>query len=270
MKRLLKIGLVIFLLHALVMAVVYTNQRKFIYYPPKNVPMMEVVEQLGFQHWPERQNYRGLTKTPPAPHSLMVYFHGNASLASSRPDLADSLVEEGFRVLMIEYPGYGHRTGSPSEHRIIADAVESIRLKLGATDLPLYLWGESLGSGVAAGVAYTLQNHSDSIPVEGLILQVPFDSMTNVARHHAGFVPTDRAFKDRYESARRLKEFSGSVAVIVGANDVVVPPELGLNLFESLNTRKKLWLLDDAGHVVPTNRSSPWWEDVINFIRARG
>ena len=69
------------------------------------------------------------------------------------------LVVIGFCLLMLtwgipnytpEYPGYGARPGPTSEQAIKSAAERALKQLLAQDSRPLYLLGESLGSGVAS------------------------------------------------------------------------------------------------------------------------
>lgn len=265
MIKLLFIPVVLYVLFALL---VYASQSKLIYYPSAFVPAASELESLGLRHWPAEPAYRGFTSIVEnkQPHAVMVFFHGNASLAYTRPELAESLTAAGFRVVMAEYPGYGGRSGTPSEAALVADAVETVRLAHGEFGLPVYLWGESLGSGVATGVVTILQNSGQPLEIEGLVLQVPFDSLPNVAQHHYWYLPARRLIKDRYNSVNNLSDYRGRVVVLVAENDNVVPSQFGVSLYESLDTEKQLWTVKEAGHSFEASQASPWWDEVLGFL----
>ncbi len=58
----------------------------------------------------------------------------------------------GFRTFLYEYPGYGGRPGKPSAASIVGDAQNLIRSLDHDGFGPVYVWGESVGSGIAAAV----------------------------------------------------------------------------------------------------------------------
>ena len=104
------------------------------------------------QLWPSGTAYRGLLSISEVqkPIGTFLVFHGNAGSAVDRKWYADRLAPLGFRVLLLEYPGYGPRSGGLSEDVLVADAQESIVAAAKQFGRPLYVMGESLGSGVAA------------------------------------------------------------------------------------------------------------------------
>ncbi|MEM7258000.1 MAG: alpha/beta fold hydrolase, partial [Pseudomonadota bacterium] len=215
----------------------YTTQRSLLYYPSAHVPTELELASIGLRHWPSTEGYRGFSSLvdPVNPVATVVFFHGNASLAHDRVELAGSLLDAGFNVILAEYPGYGQRSGAPTEAALVADALESVRLARDQFGLPVYLWGESLGSGVAAAVIAKLQH--DTV-VEGVVLQAPFSSLVDVAQHHYWYLPARWLIKDKFKSAANLQHYTGRVALLVAEYDNVVPARFGYRLFESLTTDK--------------------------------
>ncbi len=79
--------------------------------------------------------------------------------------------------MLAEYPGYGGRKGNPSEEVFVADASKTIQLIHHQYGNPLYVWGESLGSGVVAAAV------SDSLLfVAGIMLITRWNSLPNLAQ----------------------------------------------------------------------------------------
>ena len=131
----------------------------------------------------------------PAPRGTIVVFHGNGDTAYDRAYYVDAFRPRGFRTFLYEYPGYGGRPGRPREATIVPDARALIR-RLDAKGLgPVYVWGESLGSGVAAAVVA-----DPTLPVHGLVLMMPWDTIANVALYRFPFIPARWLMHDTYDS----------------------------------------------------------------------
>jgi len=198
----------------------------------------------------------------PAPRGTIVVFHGNGNCAFDREYYAEAFSRRGFRTFLYEYPGYGGRPGSPSAATIVGDARALIRSLDLAGYGPIYVWGESLGSGLAAAVC------SDAtLPVHGLTLASPWDSLTSVAAYHYPIMPVSLLLRDKYDSIGYLANFSHPVSVICGTNDPVIPIRFGFNLYDHLLGPKKLVVKDGYGHGDwPCSSELSWWDDVLNFI----
>ena len=106
--------------------------------------------------------------------TTIIYFHGNATNFTEILFGIKTLSEKlDVNVLVIEYPGYGERTGKlPSRCVILNDLkrnLESIKNKLKSKNIILY--GNSIGASVALHAATLLND------CKGIILQNPFLSL---------------------------------------------------------------------------------------------
>ena len=149
---------------------------------------------------------------------LMVY--GNGSCATGCARYADAIQEAAaLDVFILEYPGYADRPGKPSQDALFRAADEGLRLL--ATNGPVYLVGESLGTGVAAYLAGT---YSDK--VAGMVLFAPYNRLADVAQYHVRILPVHWLLVERFPSEDFLRQYHGPVAVFVGGKDRVVPENL--------------------------------------------
>jgi alpha-beta hydrolase superfamily lysophospholipase len=208
------------------------------------------------------QGYVSSDFIKPSPRGTIVVFHGNAGCSFDRTYYVDAFARRGFRTFLYEYPGYGSRPGSPCAASIVPDAQRLIRSLDQAGYGPIYVWGESVGSGVAASVC------SDStLPVQGLTLLTPWDSLSHAASLHYPFVPVSVLLWDKYDSITNLEHFQHPICVICSTKDTVLPLPLGLNLFAHLTAPKKLILQDGCGHNDwPNAPELTWWDEALNFI----
>jgi alpha-beta hydrolase superfamily lysophospholipase len=266
-KRIPKLVLVIALFYLMVVVAMHALQDYFIYYPEKTDP--EQVEgrakDRGLLLWPGQvEDYRGFVAADPPPKArgTVVVFHGNAGTALDRTYYAGALGRLGYRVVLTEYPGYGCRPGKPGESHFTADAVESMRSALREFGRPLYLLGESLGCGVvAAAVA------RGGLPVDGLALITPWDSLARLAKDKYWFLPVRLMLKDPYDNGANLAGYQGPVAVVMAGQDEIIPNRLTLRLYETLRPPKRLWTFPAAGHNSwPSGPDEPWWSEMMNFL----
>jgi pimeloyl-ACP methyl ester carboxylesterase len=198
----------------------------------------------------------------PAPRGTIVLFHGNGGWSVERSYCLDAITRRGFRVFLYEYPGYGGRPGRPSEATIVPDARALVRSLDQAGYGPLYVWGESLGSGVASAVCA-----DTTLPIHGLTLVTPWDNIANVALSFYPYLPVRLLMIDKYDSIANLQRFRHPICVIRGDKDETILPSLSLNLFAHLPDPKKMILMEGYGHGNwPSSPDLPWWDDALNFI----
>jgi alpha-beta hydrolase superfamily lysophospholipase len=254
------------LTYFLILLVVFLLQRKMIYFPDRYAEEQrsEILAGLTLQPWPNAKDLRGLMSRMPAPATkgTVLVFHGNAGSAVHRTYYIDALQHLGYRVIVAEYPGYGARPGSPSEAALVEDGIATAKLAWQEFKEPLFLCGESLGSGVVSGIVASKQ-----VPVKGLLLITPFDSMTNVAQHYYWFFLAKWLIRDKFDNVNKLRDYTGNTAVILAEQDEVIPNKRTLALFDALPSGKKLWRFEQAGHnTLPLESWRPWWQEAMKFI----
>jgi len=259
---------IIFLLtlcYGLLVTALFFYQRKMIYFPHRVKPQAHVVVPAGLRFWPgQGDDYRGFVpERPPAdPVGTVIVFHGNAGAAWHRNYYVHALVPLGFNVILAEYPGYGGRGGVPSEQSLVNDARQTVRLVYDRFGGPVYLWGESLGSGVAAAVA-----GSSPVPVDGVVLLTPWDSLPDLAQHMYWYLPVRLLLRDRYDNVKNLNGFEKPVAVVMAAHDEIIPARRTMRLYQSLSGPKRLWRFEYAGHNDwPVSPAEKWWNEVMRFV----
>ena len=254
-------ALIVYLLIALVL---FVFQRLLLYYPSDYKPSKEFLSGENLRYWPSSKLYRGLTSARELADAkgTVIVFHGNAGTAYHRAFYINALSKQNLRVILAEYPGYGGRNGQPKESILVSDATETLRLAYQIYGEPLYLWGESLGSGVVSGVV-----PETDVPIKGLVLFLPWDSLPNLAQTHYWYLPARWLVLDQYNNVENLLRFEGNIAVILAEMDEVIPVKHGRKLYESIDTNKKLWLFEGAKHnSVPISPELLWWKEVSDFI----
>jgi fermentation-respiration switch protein FrsA (DUF1100 family) len=197
----------------------------------------------------------------PAPEDrqdvVVVVFPGNAGSRVDRVPLGDRLAAAGLTVLLVDYRGYGGNPGAPSEQGLGKDARAALTFVAGAglgANGVVYL-GESLGSGVAVGLAA-------EAPPDALVLRSPFTSLTDVARHHFRWLPVGWLLRDRYPSLERASTVAGTPAlVIAGTADGTVPFEQSRRLATRLGAQ--LHVVGGADHNDPQLFADPALVDTI-------
>ena len=254
------------LIYLLMVLAVFLLQRKMLYFPARFTAEQQesLLEDLNLRPWPSAGELHGFiskTSLSNAKGSVLV-FHGNAGSAVHRRYFIDALQNLGYRVIIAEYPGYGTRNGTPSEAALIKDGIASAKMALREFKEPLFLCGESLGSGIVSGIVASRQ-----VPIKGLLLIAPFDSMVNVAQHHYWLFLARWLLLDRYDNIANLRDFRGAVAMLLAEQDQIIPNRNTMALFDSLSAPKKLFRFENAGHNnLPMEAWRPWWQEVMQFI----
>jgi uncharacterized protein len=244
----------------------YFFQNGLLYHPDTTslAQLLERVKGSQVGPWPEaNENYLGLIASPRVKSALgtIVVFHGNAGSAYDRQYYVQALTPLGYRVLLAEYPRYGARGGALGEQSLVTDAVSTVRAIRKEFDGPLYVWGESLGCAVAAGVA-----SANSLMVDGLVLITPWNNLPDLAQSIYWFLPAKWLVKDKFDNAANLKNFKNSVALLMADADEIIPNKHTLALYEAIRSPKRLWVFRNAGHNSwPISPGEKWWREVTAF-----
>jgi uncharacterized protein len=145
--------------------------------------------------------------------------NGNAGDRSLRAPLARALANQGFRVLLFDYRGYGGNPGSPSEEGLARDvrAARQFLIEEGVPSNRLLYYGESLGAAVVAELA---TEH----PPAGLLLRSPFTDLASVGQIHYPFLPVRALLEDRFPVAEHVAPIAVPITVVYGTEDSIVPP----------------------------------------------
>jgi uncharacterized protein len=265
LPRLLRLGSLFCLVPYVVVCLGCASfQRRLIYFPHKFAAQQvdQMARLANLERWTnssgEPVGLKRLSPRQPADGQVLVLY-GNASYAAGCAHYADDLQAVGaFDVFILEYPGYADRPGSPSQDNLFRAADEALQLL--ATNKPVYLLGESLGSGVAAHLAGI---HPDKIA--GVILISPFNRLTDVAQNHMPLLPVRWLLIDRFPSEDYLRNFHGPVGVVVDGRDNVVPGIFGRRLYNGYAGPKKLWEFPQGGHTEITESPAIFWKEVVGF-----
>jgi pimeloyl-ACP methyl ester carboxylesterase len=167
-----------------------------------------------------------------------LFLHGNAGNIGHRVPRIKQIVAAGSDVLIIDYRGYGHSQGRPTEHGLSVDAHAAYEY-LAALGKPIVLHGESLGTAVAVELATRR-------PAAGLVLEAPFTSLRGVAGHVLPVLGPLLLWG--FDSKSRIAGVHAPLLVIHGDRDDTVPCSLGKELYDAAPGPKSLWTVPGAGH----------------------
>ena len=257
--------------YALLTAAAYLFQERMLYFPDmvSRSRVAQMAAQRGLSLWPDDDgDYYGLVSVNPPrePRGTVLIWHGNAGSALHRAHYVGPLQGLGYRVVLLEYPGYGGRSGSLGERSFVADALQAARQAADDFGGPMYAWGESLGCGVASAVAADRK-----LEVQGAAMITPWDRLPDLAQRLYWYLPARWLVRDRYDNIRNLSEFDGPVAVLMAERDEIIPRAHTMRLYESLPGDKRLWVFDGAGHNTwPTASRAQWWAEVMAYLSGAG
>ncbi|MGH9347441.1 MAG: alpha/beta hydrolase [Vicinamibacterales bacterium] len=218
---------------------------------------------------PDGVNIAAWQLEPGAAKADIVYFHGNGGNLSLWLPVFAALHSFGYRVLAIDYRGYGSSEGSPSERGLALDAEAAVRHAAASRPAPdsgqrrpLVYWGRSLGGPVAA-VAARL------VPPDALVLESTFPDKTSVVRWNPVLRALNLFSSYGFDTAGPLRGFDKPVLVVHGDADRIIPYSLGRELFERLDAPKRFVTLRGADHNDFFDaRHEAYWAPIRAFLDA--
>ena len=174
-----------------------------------------------------------------------VAFHGNASNVAGRADVYGFLRALPANILAVEYRGYGHSEGSPSEEGIYLDAQAAYDYLARQRDIPpsrLISYGQSLGTAVAVDLAANRK-------VAGVVLEAAFSSARAVARRVYPFLPgLGLVARSKFDTARKLASIRVPILIVHCARDPVLAFSLGQEVFARARDPKFFWRVEGECH----------------------
>ncbi|KAL3590421.1 hypothetical protein FPOAC2_12612 [Fusarium poae] len=165
----------------------------------KNEAIIESQEPGFSADFTKTESFRLLKEDPES--RLVLYFHGNAGHVAQaiRPLSYHSLTDtSSYHVVAIDYRGFGHSTGSPTETGVIQDAATLVEWATKVAGVPasrIVLLGQSLGTAVVSAVAekYALQG----VEFAGITIVAGFSDLANLLLGYriGGVVPVLAPFQ---------------------------------------------------------------------------
>jgi uncharacterized protein len=172
-------------------------------------------------------------------------FHGNASNIANRASVYEFLHSTPANVLALEYRGYGHSEGKPSEAGIYLDAkaAHQYLVELRKIDPKTIIsFGQSLGTAVAADLGARL-------PVGAIVLEAPFPSASALARKIFWFLPGIRFFvHGQLNTEARLQQARAPLLVVHCTQDPVIPFEFGKAVYDRAPDPKHFLKIENVCH----------------------
>jgi pimeloyl-ACP methyl ester carboxylesterase len=264
LAKLVGILLMIYILMGLY---IYAFQYRLLYHP--NTYTLEQAQSTALENdltlWPTQDgHYLGVLSEAPSnpPLGTVLFFHGNAGSALTRTYFAETLNALGYRIILVEYPGYGAKSGSLGETSLVASGCEAVRQAHTQFGDPIFLIAESLGCGVACAVA-----RDTRAAIRGLLLITPWDTLPNLAQQRYPLLPTRRLCKDQYHSIDNLRQIECPIGLLIAGQDDIIPPERAENLVKQLTRPPQVWTFPEAGHNDWFSAvDMAWWQQAMNTL----
>ena len=206
MQAITTILLVLLAVYLLLAAFLYFYQRRLIYYPVAADPAFRA-DEITIDNQGTRLHGWVLN---PGRAKALIYFGGNSELITHRRGFFEDVFGD-YSVYLVNYRGYGHSEGKPSEAALFSDAL-AIYDRLTREHEAISAYGRSLGSGIAVFLA------AERV-LEKLILLTPYDSLVAVARRYYPMFPVRLLLRDHFDSAARAGDVDEPVLITAAEFD---------------------------------------------------
>ncbi len=187
----------------------------------------------------------------------VIFAHGNGELIDYWPVMLRNFARMGIGLLLVEYPGYGRSSGTPTQesltHTFVA-AYDALVAQEKVDPKRIILFGRSVGGGAVCALA--LQR-----PAAALILMSTFTSVQSMA---SKFLVPKFLVRDPFYNLKVVRQYRGPVLVIHGRHDRIIPFEHGAKLHKA--ARNSTLITYDAGHNDCPPDWNQFWKDIALFL----
>ena len=195
--------------HSLIKYVIIYIASFLVYFPPP-IPNRSLRE-------------RFVRVRPPQATVAVLYFHGNAGIATEAHWLAFACEQRGLAFYAAEYPGYGTTQRLPrTEAELLRAAEQALDWVYEDGIQEVILWGRSLGSAPAVHLASTRS-------VRGLVVHAGFASIfTVVSSVLGGWMRV--LDLDMFPNVDKMPRVQCPVFFVHPSNDTLIRPQTNLRL----------------------------------------
>ncbi|OLQ71716.1 hydrolase [Photobacterium proteolyticum] len=186
----------------------------------------------------------------------IFFLHGNAQNLSYHVANVYWLIDKGWDVVIIDYRGYGRSAGSPNFGAVQQDALAGYKALLAQQpdNLPIIVWGQSLGAAIAINLTASLP-HKD-LP-QGVIIDSGFSSPRKIMQETLGKswitwlfqYPLSWSITTEYSPDQAIVKIKDIPLLFVhSANDPLINSKHAETLFDLAKSPKQLWISQQQGH----------------------
>lgn len=231
-----------------VSALCYSQLDEKFYQPGKTMKPITAVSYTEFSLPVEKDTITGIIMNPKnQAKATVLFFHGSGGNVSTYTFMTQPLVEAGYRVLMVDFRGYGKSTGAPTHQNIQHDGQKFLDYVLNMKELAgtkVILYGASMGSLIATNLA---KNNGNS--VHALVLDGTISSLNDVAIH---FAPQQEALLKTipfpYAAKEDIKGVKIPTLFIHSEKDTMIPLKQGTLVYDNA-PGPKVFLKYDGAHL---------------------
>ena len=185
----------------------------------------------------------------------VVFFHGNGENISTHVGVVHWLPNYGYRVIIIDYRGYGRSGGQATLDNSISDIQRTLEyvVKQYPESKPLIVLGQSIGASMST---YAVAKSSVKEKIDGLVLVAPFSDYQDIAQETLAKswltwlfqYPLSWTINNDYRPADFIASVNPiPVYFIHGSQDKIISQRHSETLYQLALEPKKLYLIE-GGH----------------------
>lgn len=229
MESAIKIIVIVIACYGIICLGYFLIQEKFIFVPtisgePFEIKLSATASNV-YLNTPNDGKIHALFVKVPNPKGVVFYLHGNTGSLKRWQFMAGEISKFGFHVFVMDYRQYGQSSGKRSEafmHRDVEHCYDFVCNEY--PDLPVVVYGRSLGSGFATRLASRRKCHK-------LVLETPFFNMIDAAASHLPFLPVRYLLRYKFRSDLHIQHVHCPILILHGTRDIIVKYESAFKLF---------------------------------------
>lgn len=201
----------------------------------------------------------------------ILYLHGNAGNIGHRlPNVHGLYHYCGCNILLLEYRGYGHSDGIPTEEGLYFDAQAGLEFLLkhpGIDTQKIVVFGRSLGGAVAIDLA-SRPEYSGRIMT--VIVENTFTSIPDTAKilfnwSIIKWLPV-WIFKSQFKSIEKIIRVLIPTLFISGLADAIIPPHMMQELYQASRSKMKQMAVFETGTHNETWQCNGYYRTINLFL----
>jgi len=173
---------------------------------------------------------------------LVLYFHGNRQNITWYEKFVPYFTQQGYEILMPDYPGYGKSRGTISEEKLYQWSALTYQIahqRYAADSLIIY--GKSLGTGIAAQLASRRDCRE-------LILETPYYCFPDVMQRFLPVYPMSLILRYELPTYQYLPLVNAPITIFHGTQDGLIPYAQARRLSTLFKKQDRLITIEGGSH----------------------
>lgn len=213
------------------------------------------------------------------PVGTILFLHGNAENVSTHFRATLWLIDRGYRIVALDYRGYGLSEGTPDVPEVYTDIAaaahwvnERFRNETSSLNHPVYLLGQSLGASLAIKYAELDNNFNDHF--DALVAEAAFARFGSIAKHVASNhwltwgaqYPALWLIGRSYDPIDAIGNLEKTPLLLIHSeHDQIIPYRFGESLYKAANEPKRF--VKTKGPHIRAFAQADVRETVLNFLQ---